>query len=600
MSSKFIPIRFSHLLGYSGVGAIVRGPNWLGVVQDIRNWTDKHGQVAGELILYVERVRSALGITQELREPPHAQEVKKGVIDGVCIPVTRFPSWVHCPTCGAMYRGPWGKEGFGDPPQCTQGKCREKGSQHAPKLEQVTWILVDPRGYLADVDWHYLAHAKLPDPKACKVLDQLFLIDKGGKRILLCAACNARTLFYGNEWINFGFGRMQPWTKNDMVIHSGESPESDKKDLARILSVNDIRTYLPDVEIVLIIPPESRVRKGTVVDLLYRNSKDRESIDKARTPLAKKSALSQLAKKYRCSPQDIENALKDLEKGYPLYGETFTPGMLLESEFDAFLEVLPDVQDDEDFVTYDQTDGLKLYPVANVLDRLIRVDRLKAINVFQGFRRINHKGDRVPPDIVGKSNWLPAMQLYGDGLFFTLDEHKLQKWEAHPEIQKRMQVIVARFIQSGQLGPKQLTPRFLLLHTLSHLLIRQIEAEAGYPAASLTERLYCAQAPKKMAGVLIYVAVPDIAGSLGGLAELAEPRRFCALLTRALERAQWCSLDPVCTEHQGQGPGLLNRAACHACTLIPEPACEYGNVLLDRVFVKGDASIGLPSFFEDD
>jgi hypothetical protein len=119
----------------------------------------------------------------------------------------------------------------------------------------------------------------------------------------------------------------------------------------------------------------------------------------------------------------------------------------------------------------------------------------------------------------------------------------------------------------------------MLLYTLSHLLMRQIESEGGYPAASLIERIYCASAPEPMAGILIHVAVPDIAGSLGGLAELSEPRRFLGILIRALEHSRWCSLDPVCSEHEGQGPGLLNRAACHACALVPEPACEYGNTL---------------------
>ena len=129
--------------------------------------------------------------------------------------------------------------------------------------------------------------------------------------------------------------------------------------------------------------------------------------------------------------------------------------------------------------------------------------------------------------------------------------------------------------------------------------MRQIESEGGYPAASLIERIYCSQVPERMAGILIHVAVPDLAGSLGGLAELDEPRRFLGILSRALEHARWCSLDPVCSEHDGQGPGLLNRAACHACTLVPEPACEYGNILLDRSFVKGDDCDGLPAFFAE-
>ena len=100
-----------------------------------------------------------------------------------------------------------------------------------------------------------------------------------------------------------------------------------------------------------------------------------------------------------------------------------------------------------------------------------------------------------------------------------------------------------------------------------------------------------------MAGVLVYVAVPDAEGSLGGLIQQADPRRFLRLLVTAVESAAWCSMDPVCGEREGHGPGLLNRAACHACALVPEPSCACGNVLLDRTFVAGDAEGSCPALF---
>ena len=132
------------------------------------------------------------------------------------------------------------------------------------------------------------------------------------------------------------------------------------------------------------------------------------------------------------------------------------------------------------------------------------------------------------------------------------------------------------------------------MHTLSHLLIRELESTAGYPAASLKERIYCSK-NNKMAGILIYTVVADIVGSLGGIIESAEPKAFLSLLEGAIKHAQWCSLDPVCSEHEGQGPGWLNRAACHACALVPEPSCNYNNIFLDRVFIKGSDDLGIPS-----
>ena len=602
MANELIPIRLSHLLGHSGVGAIVRGANGLVVVQDTRQWTDRQGFSAGKLIPYVERVRAALGLKEQLREPPVAKELADGQVDGTCVLATRFPSWMRCPACGAMYLWPWRNDQPDNAPLCNHQDCTRQ-------LEQVTWVFAHPEGYLADVPWHFLAHkdAREAAQRNCKVQDQLRLIERGyEERILRCGACRAGTRFRGDERVGFGWGRMQPWTRDDLVPPIEVAAEADKGH-AQVLVINDTRVYAPVAESVLVIPPESRVRKGTVVDRLYRNSGDRSRIDGARTPLARKGIIRTLATEYRCTRNDIKTALTDLDRGYPLYGENLTPGQLREGEFKAFLEILPDQREDEDLVTRNRSDDWRELGSAvdlNSAERkiihgvrhLVRVDRLKAVKVFKGFTRLGGE-TTVPPDIAGKSAWLPAIELYGEGIFLALDEDRLKVWEQTPAVVSRLNQLLPRFAQSGRDDPNPVTTRFMLLHTLSHLLMRQIESEGGYPAASLIERIYCANAPEPMAGILIHVAVPDIAGSLGGLAELSEPRRFLGILIRALEHSSWCSLDPVCSEHEGQGPGLLNRAACHACALVPEPACEYGNTLLDRGFVKDDVANGLPSFF---
>ena len=603
MTNELIQIRLSNLLGLYGVGAIVRGANGLVVVQDTRQWTDRQGLSAGKLIPYVERVRAALGIDEQLCTPPVAKELANGQVDGACVPATRFPSWMNCPVCGAMYRWPWLKDQPNYVPHCNQQDCKSH-----PKLEQVTWVLAHPSGYLADAPYSFLAHRGSRDPaqRNCKVQDQLRLIERGYEKRIRCGACGAEARFSGDEWVKNFQGWMQPWTKDDLVSPK-DVMEEGEEDHPQVLAINDTRVYQPVDESVLVIPPESRVRKGTVVDRLYRNSGDRSRIDSARTPLARKGILKTLATEYRCKPSDIETALADLSRGYPLYGENLTPGQLRESEFKAFLEVLSDQREDEDLVTRNRSDEWRELEMAVNLNtdeqrivhgvrHLVRVDRLKAVKVFKGFTRLGGE-EIVPPDIVGESDWLPAIELYGEGIFLALDEEWLKEWEQTPAVVSRLDSLLPRFAQSGRNDPNPVTTRFMLLHTLSHLLMRQIESEGGYPAASLIERLYCANTPEPMAGILIHVAVPDIAGSLGGLAELSEPRRFLGILIRALEHSHWCSLDPVCSKHEGQGPGLLNRAACHACVLVPEPTCEYGNTLLDRGFVKGDAENGLPSFF---
>jgi hypothetical protein len=136
-------------------------------------------------------------------------------------------------------------------------------------------------------------------------------------------------------------------------------------------------------------------------------------------------------------------------------------------------------------------------------------------------------------------------------------------------------------------GPDAATtghPWFLLLHTLSHLVIREMAFSAGYSAASLRERIYLGPAPggRTASGVLVFTAEGDSEGTLGGLVRLGEPTRLRPALASMLARAHWCGQDPVCRESAGQGMLALNLAACHGCCLLPETSCVHMNVLLDR------------------
>jgi hypothetical protein len=58
----------------------------------------------------------------------------------------------------------------------------------------------------------------------------------------------------------------------------------------------------------------------------------------------------------------------------------------------------------------------------------------------------------------------------------------------------------------------------LLLHTLAHLLIKQLSFECGYAVAAIRESLYCGQSDNanEMAGILLYTTDSDSEGTLGG------------------------------------------------------------------------------------
>jgi hypothetical protein len=122
-------------------------------------------------------------------------------------------------------------------------------------------------------------------------------------------------------------------------------------------------------------------------------------------------------------------------------------------------------------------------------------------------------------------------------------------------------------------------------------LINEWSLDGGYPAAALRERLY---AYENMAGVLIYTATSDSAGSLGGLVAQGEIDSLASSLPAAFERAGWCSNDPLCMESEASGADSVNLAACHACVLLPETSCETNNSFLDRALL---VSTGVPGYF---
>lgn len=144
-------------------------------------------------------------------------------------------------------------------------------------------------------------------------------------------------------------------------------------------------------------------------------------------------------------------------------------------------------------------------------------------------------------------------------------------------------------LEHSNVGCENFSARYVLLHTLSHLLIRQLSLECGYSGASIKERIYSTYpgSDVKMAGILLYTSSSDSDGSLGGLVRKGRPESFEVIFRNMLQEASWCSSDPICIESHAQGYDSLNYAACHACSLLPETSCEMRNCLLDRAAVVG-------------
>jgi hypothetical protein len=186
---------------------------------------------------------------------------------------------------------------------------------------------------------------------------------------------------------------------------------------------------------------------------------------------------------------------------------------------------------------------------------------------------------------------VPATEVHGEGIFLRFSESQVTSWEKQASVQARdamLQAGHAGWRNARQLDPDKGYPgiRYAMLHTFSHLLIRELALECGYNAASIRERIYAnLEGESPMAGILLYTAAADSDGTLGGLVELGKPNNLGRLIQQALYRATVCSSDPLCSEHNPEQDRSLHAASCHACGFVAETSCERGNRYLDRALL---------------
>ena len=233
--------------------------------------------------------------------------------------------------------------------------------------------------------------------------------------------------------------------------------------------------------------------------------------------------------------------------------------------------------------------GISLIHKVREVQALIGYSRLEPVDSDNSelpgkIKRINIKEE--------STNWYPGYDVRGEGIFIEFDEDAINAWRnGNAAIQRRVDLLNENYSKSyyGEKRPREISAKFLLLHTLSHLLMKQLSFECGYSIASIKERLYCSEEVegRAMSGIFIYTASGDSEGTMGGLVRQGRPDTFPAIFKKAIEVAIACSNDPVCSLSNGQGRDSLNLSACHSCTLVPETSCEEYNVFLDRGVVLG-------------
>lgn len=599
-------VRRSQTVTPFGVGAIYDFGAESFAAMDISKW-----RVDSEPDIRLPRLERVLGVKKFKGAPVASRPTFPGATStGKTVPYVRFPSWLFCPNCRAMQQWGYAKEKKGVHPVCPE--CRKTS-----KLAPMRFMAVCRKGHLMEVPWVRWAHrgATKPEQRSCKKENLLYKSDptKGAgtqSLIVACRDCGAENDLGGLQYMDSlaGFSRCQgkhPWEKSEFATECDQVPQ--------VVQRGGSNAYFSETSSAIDIRVGEK-KQPSIFDQIRLHEKWQPLVDLKGNLTSPEDAIAKIfidpivndphLKNMGVSPEIVWNCLFETDSEESDIVGSDDPADLLKDEWSAFINPPCATSDDNFIAELVDLDGfgrelpdteLKVWQEFRSLISMVTLARkLRIVTALTGFSRLEHSYEnQLTPSLGANTSWLPASEIYGEGIFVRLDSKALDSWE------KRIPHTVLQGMRDARqkttLGfLPEVSERFVLLHTFAHLLIRQLCFECGYSSSSLTERIY-SDADSGMVGLLIYTASADSEGALGGLVRQGQPDRLFSTIKTALFRGNWCSNDPICSELPRQGVQGLNKSACHACTLVAETACNHANSLLDRSLLIGkvdDPSIG--------
>ncbi len=603
-------LRPSQLIYTFGVGALLDLPNSSALILGLDDWDTRQCTEIDETRLLGAIQRRLGPQVKKLFLPPLADddERRDPTAPAVGVPVAAFPRWLRCPICDTLATIESGIF------KLVQDRWRPDRTRYvhdsctkvkAPTALPVRFLSACREGHLTDFAWvEYVHKGRVPCKPARLTFREFGAAGDASDIIIKCVECQEER-------------RMADAFDRDrfVVQCSGHHPHLRRVDPngcaeeARTILLGASNSWFPLVMSALTIPADTEDTLRILIDDNWGALKDIPSLDVARyvTAPSRMAALVEFtaeeiwaaieARRNEQAPTEDDDDLKVAEwerlSSSPLPGPS--------KEF-----LVKRVPPPSGFETF--------------FEETVLVERLREVRALLAFTRIESKGDfadaayvddgRATPLCRDSPTWLPASEVRGEGLFLRINEQALQEWESRAEVQ----ALEREFFDAhkGWRRQRKLQPfeagfpsiRFVLLHSLSHALMRQIALECGYTSASVRERLYCRSVAEEhgpMAGILIYTAASDSEGTLGGLVQLGQPVTLGRQIQHALESMRICGSDPLCAEHAPVADGRnVHGACCHACLFAPETSCERGNRFLDRTTLVATFAARAAEFLQVD
>ncbi|MCJ2032704.1 DUF1998 domain-containing protein [Methylobacterium sp. J-068] len=589
------PIRRSQVISPFGIGAIndFRNDEAL-MCAGLDQWFPDGAAPDPALVVNEERLEARLGCSH-FRKPPDFGEGEGS--PKVKIPHVRFPLWHYCPRCFRM-----GKTTiFGGQPQCTE--CKSKAG-HGRRMIPVRIVAICEHGHIEDFPFQNWIGC------ACSDADRNLFFEAGRSAASLagikisCDNCKKTRSLAGSfdKDALTGYkqcGGAQPWLGRETgVTTCGQALQTVQRGGANV--------YFPLVTSSIYIPPTRTAESDLIARVLDNPTVWRTLTSVTVDGKVPKDVCTAIAGVYQVDADALGKAVAARLAGSAALVVATTEEEFRKQEYDVLRSGGGRPQDD---LFVERIEGSRYGWLGRFVTGIGLVRKLRETRVHVGFSRLMPQTDRGDPavqplGIADTIDWLPAIEVRGEGIFVELRADAIEEWLKDGVAGKRVRPLIGGYNHKRverRLAERPVDARFIMIQTLAHALIKELTFTCGYGSSSLRERLYCSiENPKQpMNGFLIYTASGDSEGTLGGLVAQAAPGRFETLVHDALARASWCSNDPVCMESPDGGAFSSNLAACHSCVLLPETSCEEGNRLLDRALLAGtfdDPDVG---FFRD-
>jgi hypothetical protein len=589
-------IRPSQLLWTYGPGALIDLPNISVLTLGLDRW-DQNRCLPIEEARLLEAVRRVLGPQVErLRMPPIKTSEDIDQFDPearIGVPVRPFPRWLRCVRCGTLAEFDSGLFSIKENPyrpeetRFIHTNCEKPGDSDAVPAR---FLLACRQGHLDDFPWRYYLHEGQGVPDCGGTLR---FFEQGASLQtenlwVKCDGCAtpARSLVHA-------FGRdaeknLPGCRARHPHLNSFEESCSERPRAVLLGSTNSWFS----ISLSVLAIPQGKDRLGQLIEDGWTYFSDVESEAETKVvlkTLAKSGALPGI---QEFTSEQVWKAIESKRNG---------TGDAVPKETDIKRpewRVLTDPAAPNDWPFF-LTSRVPAPPgPTSVIKEVLLLQRLREVNALVGFTRVEAPEESDTPEerppmaslSRSKPTWVPASEVHGEGIFIRLQEEVIRSWEALDSVQKRdarLKVGHRGWRNARQLDPEKGYPgiRYAMLHTFSHLLIRELSLECGYNSASIRERVYSDSSAEPMAGLLLYTAAADSDGTLGGLVDLGKPESLGRLIKQALKRATVCSSDPLCSEHNAANDRTLHGASCHACAFAAETSCERGNRYLDRALL---------------